>query len=515
MFTTKHTPLQILSIGEKMFTAEGYGSVSKIARSHKISRSCCYNYKDKFSLVLENFSWLSKASGQQMPVITAKSALILQEYLLHRSSVQTIAQAVRLRGMGISKGEITDVIAQYGSCLPVYDVLPDACCVSLSIDETFEGDTPYLAVIDSISGYLLGLKKSDNRKSETWSYYIAAILAGKEVKGLHISADFARQIRSCLSGLELVFHGDLFHYYRVIVKELVRLWNKFKKTFAALENAEKALHQAEKALNEQIIPTAAHKEALKTALQVVSTAQKQAGEAMQHYDNARFLLQQSKKAFAYFDEHGNWISHQQAQQLLQTVCELFREIPDQSLQKAVNFFEKQLPAATPYIAEIEAEVLSLLAPQTDYNPNIVFLWQVVACICKHRHSARCCKQYEQQAYHQQQANQWEAMLSQQLGEKTAQTMLQHLQTILAKANRSSSMIETANSRLKPFLHAARGQISQKRLNLIRFYLNHCPYERSRVDERKGVSPYQLFYQKKDDKRSWYNILCEDFLNKSA
>ncbi|HRK27468.1 MAG TPA: hypothetical protein PK239_09280 [Chitinophagales bacterium] len=182
--------------------------------------------------------------------------------------------------------------------------------------------------------------------------------------------------------------------------------NKFKRSFANWEKAEKALHQAQKALDEQLITTAAHKKAVQTAMKAVQTAYNQANVAMQHYDNAQFLLLQSKDAITYFDEQGNRISHQQ------------------------------------------------------------------------------------------QADQCEAMLCQHTCTQRVQVMLQNLQSLLTKSNRSSSMIETANSCLKPFLRAARGQISQERLNLIRRYLNHCPYERSRVADRKGFSPYQLFLPKK-------------------
>jgi len=185
------------------------------------------------------------------------------------------------------------------------------------------------------------------------------------------------------------------------------------------------------------------------------------------------------------------------------------------LQKSVDFFEKQIPAAAQYIADIETEVMDLLRPETTCDRNIAFLWQVVACICKHQHKTRCCKQYAHQVYHQQQAEQWKTMLIQQIGAERAQTMLQKLQLLLTKANRSSSMIETTNSRLKPFLQAGRGQINQERLNIIRHFLNHSPYERSRVDDHKGFSPYQLFYQQKNDKSNRYNCLPKELMNKSA
>ncbi len=60
MFTTKHPPLKKLIIGEKVSTAKGYGSVTKIAHLHKISRSSCYNYAQFYSVVRENLPLLKQ-----------------------------------------------------------------------------------------------------------------------------------------------------------------------------------------------------------------------------------------------------------------------------------------------------------------------------------------------------------------------------------------------------------------------------------------------------------------------
>ncbi|QQS27597.1 MAG: hypothetical protein IPM47_11950 [Sphingobacteriales bacterium] len=364
------------------------------------------------------------------PVRMGIELLILQEYLLHHSSVSGIIKSLRLRGLGVGKGEVSGVIRKFGSVLPAYDTLPHELTVYLAIDETFEGTIPYLVMIDSRTGYILCLVKADNRKSETWTGYLKSILGDSDLKRLNICADFATQIGSSLKGLDLVFYGDLFHYYHVISKELVRLKNKFKKAFSTWEESEKVLRQAQKALDEQLIPATKNKEAVQTAIREVKNARNQANLAMQQYDNAQFLLQESQNAFAFFDEHGKWVTHLQARQILKTVCQLFREIPDKQLQKSVDFFEKQIPAATQYIADIETEVMDLLTPETTCDRNIAFLWQVEACICKHQHKTRCCKQNAHQVYHQQQAEQWKTMLIQQIGAERAQTMLQKLQLLL-------------------------------------------------------------------------------------
>lgn len=59
--------------------------------------------------------------------------------------------------------------------------------------------------------------------------------------------------------------------------------------------------------------------------------------------------------------------------------------------------------------------------------------------------------------------------------------------ILEETHRCSSMVENFNSRLRPYLDK-RKFISQKRLALIQFYLNHKPFMRSKHERLKNKSP---------------------------
>lgn len=513
MFRSTHTLCQIFKIGLTMLDNRPYGSVKQIARRHGISRSSCYNHMNWVGYVLDNLHLLKQPQSVSLSV--NKAQLILRQYLIHGSSVKTICSEVRHNGMGISKGEVSATLHKYGSLLPAFDTLPEGRICCIAIDETFNGNVPYLVTIDTRTGYILNITKSTDRKADTWSFYLEQILSGNSTEGLSISADFAKQIQSCLSGLEIVFHGDLFHYFRILGKQLIGLWSKFAKLFGRVEEAHKTVAKAQKMLGEQIVPTSTHHKAVKKAQEGLEQAYQQATLAMQHYNDAHYLLSESKRAFDYFDNNGRWIDHQQAQQHLQTICHLGKEIPNTEWQKAIASFEKYIPATTQYIADIATELSQLTQQPADQSEPTDFLWRVVSLIYKHRRKANCCKQYAHQRYEQQQANEWQQLLTEQIGEDKAQEMIAQLSSVLDKANRSSSMIETVNSRLKPYLKDARGQISQERINLIRFYLNHQTYERSRIAERKGHSPYQLFYQKQTDKRDWHTILFEDYVNKIA
>ena len=63
-------------------------------------------------------------------------------------------------------------------------------------------------------------------------------------------------------------------------------------------------------------------------------------------------------------------------------------------------------------------------------------------------------------------------------------------SVIASTPRCSSMAENFNSRLRPYLDP-RKQITQKSLELIRFYLNHQVFLRSQHDYIQGKSPAEV------------------------
>jgi len=61
---------------------------------------------------------------------------------------------------------------------------------------------------------------------------------------------------------------------------------------------------------------------------------------------------------------------------------------------------------------------------------------------------------------------------------------------LDSTERTSSMVENLHSRLKPYFYLRR-EIGFGYLDLLRFYLNHTPFQRSAREKRKGKSPAEI------------------------
>lgn len=75
---------------------------------------------------------------------------------------------------------------------------------------------------------------------------------------------------------------------------------------------------------------------------------------------------------------------------------------------------------------------------------------------------------------------------------------------LGQIVQASSLVETFNSILKPFIRSARGQVSQELLNLVKFYHNHRVFKRGK---RQDYAPIELLTGQKLQKR-WIDLLMD-------
>ncbi len=75
--------------------------------------------------------------------------------------------------------------------------------------------------------------------------------------------------------------------------------------------------------------------------------------------------------------------------------------------------------------------------------------------------------------------------------------------ILENTHRCSSMVENLNSRVRPYL-AEQKEVTQKRLDLIQFYLNHKPFARSKHARLINKTPAQALTGK--DHQHWLEML---------
>ena len=80
---------------------------------------------------------------------------------------------------------------------------------------------------------------------------------------------------------------------------------------------------------------------------------------------------------------------------------------------------------------------------------------------------------------------------------------EEVERLLKTIYRSSSMIENLNGRLRNYFYLRR-QIGADYLDLLRFFLNHHPFERSAHPEKIGKSPVELLTG--DEHPHWLELL---------
>ncbi len=73
-------------------------------------------------------------------------------------------------------------------------------------------------------------------------------------------------------------------------------------------------------------------------------------------------------------------------------------------------------------------------------------------------------------------------------------VMQAVDDALKQTPRASSMVENLNSRLRNYFFLRRS-LGDDYLNLLRFFLNHRQFLRSRILERVGKSPRELLTEK--------------------
>jgi hypothetical protein len=107
------------------------------------------------------------------------------------------------------------------------------------------------------------------------------------------------------------------------------------------------------------------------------------------------------------------------------------------------------------------------------------------------------------------ANAWEFQES--IGDKYEEIEDEVL-IILEETPRCSSMVENFNSRLRPYLDQ-RKEVTQKRLGLIQFYLNHKPFMRSHHAYLKNKTPAEALTGKPHE--NWLTLLGYNQFKRNA
>jgi hypothetical protein len=397
----------------------------------------------------------------------------------------------------VSVGRISEILNEYGSYLESGETV--SVRVKFISDEIFIG-RPILVTVEPLSGDILGLELCDNRDKETWGACWLELVDNETGQIERIIAD---QAKGLVGGVELLFdesqkvyQSDLFH---VLMRLVSGIWRAERKAYAAIGKQDDAAAKFERAKSEAV---------LSKRLEKYEEAKAEAEKWIRYYDESMYLFRELQEVLRMVDsKKGELRRKADVIGELQAILELLEsEIDDQKIRKGAGYIRDHQDTLFVYFDEVEAVA--------EFLNRAIAEDQVRHCLLR----IYACQRQLYVAYgrRKRQLEARRAALQEsriaRIGEAEYERFYQLVEQRLSAIIRSSSMVENTNSRLRRFFDSARGQINQNRLNLIRFYLNHKPFERGR---RQGKTPAQLFHGDEASAEHWLTILRAKKAEKTA
>jgi len=475
-----------------------YGLVTDLARKYLVSRWFIYYCYFQFLLLLDLQKESSESLKPQSGYCQNLEERVLSVYLDTEASISGIKRCLKNQfGQEVSVGRISEILNAYGG------YLESSARVTVRLkfisDEIFIGG-PILVTVEPVSGHILGLELADSRDKETWGACWLELVDNETGQIERIIAD---QAKGLVGGIELIFddadkiyQSDLFHVLMRLVSGIRRLE---RKAYAAIDKEYDAADKFDRATSERVLA-----ERLEKHERAKATAEKW----MRRYDESVYLFRELQEVLRMVDQKsGELRGKADVIAELEAILELLEhEIDDEKIQKGAGYIREHQETLLVYFDEVEAAA--------EFINGAIAEDEVRQCLLR----IYACQQQLYVAYgrRKRQLEARRAALQESLvgriGQAEYERLYQLVEQKLSGIIRSSSMVENTNSRLRRFFDSARAQINQNRLNLIRFYLNHKPFERGR---RQGKSPAQLFHGDEASAEHWLSILRAKKAEKTA
>jgi len=444
----------------------GSGTVSDLAARHGVSRKFIYQQTHKARAVLDDaFSSATPDHEVLFELAVTKAWLrqvIVGLTLICRSSYRGVVEFLRdLLGVPVSLGCVHDVLEAATRQASAINHDQDLSCIRVGLhDEIFQGATPVLAGVDAASTYCYLLAAERHRDADTWGVHLLDAAA----QGLDPDYTIADAGQGLRAGQQAAWsdtpcHGDVFH----IQRQCEGLAHTLSRLAKGATSRRQTL-QAKTGRGGHRGPD----DELATQLALARQTEAQAHELAR---DIRTLAQ--------------WLRHDVlalARPALTTrlmlfdfiVEELWRREPGEArrIRPVRVALQNQRGTLLAFAGVLDAKLADIGQAHAIAEPLVR-----EACLLHRLPSTS-------PAYWQG----WNRLRAQTGGK--FHTLFDAVSRAMAHTPRSSSLVENLNSRLRPY-STLRCHLGGSYLDLLRFFLNHRRFMRSRCAERHGKSPREL------------------------
>jgi len=437
-----------------------------LAARHGVSRKFVYQQTHKAVAALDD-AFLSATPDDEVLFEVAVTKAWLHQVivglaLICHSSYRGVVEFLRdLLGMSISVGAVHHVLQSATRQADIINRQQDLSGIRVGLhDEIFHGATPVLAGVDAQSTYCYLLAAEQRRDADTWGVH----LLDAAQQGLDPDYTIADAGQGLRAGQKAAWgatpcHGDVFH----IQRQCEGLTNTLSRLAKGATSRRKTL-QAKMGRTGQ----RSSDDELATELALARQAETQAYELARDIRTLTQWLHHDVLALA-----GPVLATRQV--LFDfIVAELARcELGDARRIRPVRVAPQNQRGTLLAFAGVLDDKLADIAQTHAIARPIVR----EACLLH-------CLPSTSSAYWQG----WNRLRA-KMGAKF-HTLFDAVSRAMAHTPRSSSLVENLNSRLRTYF-TLRRHLGGSYLDLLRFFLNHRRFMRSRRTERQGRSPREL------------------------
>jgi len=441
-------------------------TVSDLAARHGVSRKFVYQQAHKARAALDDaFSPATPDHKVLFEVAVTKTWLrqvIVGLTLICRSSYRGVVEFLRdLLGVPVSLGCVHDVLQSATRQASAINRDQDLSGIRVGLhDEIFQGATPVLAGIDAASTYCYLLAAEQHRDADTWGVHLLDA-AQQGLDPDYTIADAGQGLRAGQRAAwgDTPCHGDVFH----IQRQCEGLANTLSRVAKGATSRRQTL-QAKTGHAGQRVPD----DELATQLALVRQAETQAHELARDIRTLTQWLRHDVLALA-----GPALATRQL--LFDFIVEELarRELGDARRIRPVRVaLQNQRDTLLAFAGVLDAKLADIAQAHAIAEPLVR-----EACVLHRLPSTSS-------AYWQG----WNRLRA-ETGCKF-HTLFDAVSRAMAQTPRSSSLVENLNSRLRTYF-TLRRHLGGSYLDLLRFFLNHRRFMRSRCAERNGKSPREL------------------------
>jgi hypothetical protein len=454
-------------IGLKAIVGAGvYGTVISLASTFNVSRPFVYELRDTALTAFQP----SQCNDEKEIEASLVNKIIIVMRLCCKSSIGGISEALKLLGYkNNSVGYVSQFLKDRANLL--IDDLP-ICTKPITVlaDEIFICGRPVLIILDAISHLILAIELADNRTGDTWEACFASLIC-KGYRIEKVAKDLGSGLSKGVEKLGVIEQADIFH-----------LLMKFDPYIGSLEKqAEGAIESEENSL--RVLNNRKSESAILKSMDKLFNEQDSTTLKVQKYDDYDYLHKEMHIAFNTFNKDGSFRDESEFTGDISAILELMEEAfkEHSGIMKAVKFLRKNLNGYLPYIKQVKAVLEEAQKIIPDY---------IITEIClSYQKSLKgiAIKDYRNAKKMTKEADEHRELALLMTRNENEVIATQNLVNNLSRCVRSSSALEAKNSVIRKYTNSMGGQVSQRHLNLIAFYLNRKVSVRGKY---KGFSPLE-------------------------